>query len=558
MATNNPTWLTGISDPTYMGNGVGMTNTPSQGLFGSSGSSLNNPYGLAAPYNVPNPTTGAQTLASGTSNSAPSGNSMQNAQTGWQNAFAMNQNIANNEYSNAAPLYNQTLQQQQAINYQPLQTASYQAGQEYGNLANTAGQQMNQYGQSAQAATNEQNNLYAGGNAIMNQAFDPNMAQYNQSLNNLQGQVNAGQAMRGLGNSAVGAQEYNNAASNFGIGWNTQQLQNEQIGLQSAAGAANAGANQGQLANQDRAGQLNAGNQQAGYTMQAASTPIQTQQTIASMPASNAAAYTANMGNLATGYNNTLAAAIPYLNHGTGAQQFASTQQANNTSSALGALGSLASFATNPNTASALSSAGSWLGNLTGASTAAPAVTSAADAYAAGSGLVDTSAAGSIGGALDLGGTAATAAASDIAGTAAADTAAASAGTDILGTLAAAVAWVICTELNKQGRLPNKYYVTGARRFAKYDDVIKQGYYIWAIPCVKHLRKNPTSLLSNMLEWVFTHRAEYIAAQYGIKSARKTIAGLFTLTGVHALCWTLSRTIARKPIDWTVLYKSEV
>ena len=164
-------------------------------------------------------------------------------------------------------------------------------------------------------------------------------------------------------------------------------------------------------------------------------------------------------------------------------------------------------------------------------------------------------------GALDLGaaagaGDAAAAGAVDAAAAGAGDAAAAGAG-GFLGDVAAAAAWIVCTELHKQGRMPNKWYITGFRKFSKYSEDVKRGYYIWAIPSVKHLRKNPNSKFSKFLEWVFVNRAEYIAAQYGVRGAKKTLKGFFILTSTYALCWTLSRTIARKPIDWTVLYKNE-
>lgn len=104
--------------------------------------------------------------------------------------------------------------------------------------------------------------------------------------------------------------------------------------------------------------------------------------------------------------------------------------------------------------------------------------------------------------------------------------------------------WIICTELYKQGRLPHKYYIPGSRRFASYDERGKQGYYIWAVPSVHHLRKHPYSLYSRFLCSAFNHRAEYIAAQSSAKlRARKTIRGFLALVGFYAVCWTLSRTL---------------
>jgi hypothetical protein len=146
-----------------------------------------------------------------------------------------------------------------------------------------------------------------------------------------------------------------------------------------------------------------------------------------------------------------------------------------------------------------------------------------------------------------------TAVGSDVAATAVTDAAAASAGTDIFATIAAAVAWVVCTELHRQGRLPTRWYVPGARRFARYGETEKRGYYLWAIPATLHLRAHPDSRFSGFLEWLFNHRAEYIAAQAGVRGARKTVAGWITLAGVYGLCWVLGKTIARKQADIGIL-----
>lgn len=116
--------------------------------------------------------------------------------------------------------------------------------------------------------------------------------------------------------------------------------------------------------------------------------------------------------------------------------------------------------------------------------------------------------------------------------------------------ITSAAKWIICTELNKQGRLPNKWYYYGAKEFAKYDERGKQGYYIWAVPAVKHLRKYPNSKFSKLLEVVFNARAEHLAAIAGLKGARKTVFGAITTHGLYAVCWILSRTIARKPVEF--------
>ena len=244
------------------------------------------------------------------------------ADQGWQNAFNTTGQIAGNAYGTSMPAYQQSFQNQQNINYQPYQQNQNQVGQEYGSLANIANGQMGMYGQQAGLAAQQQGNLYSGANQIMSQAFDPNNAQYNQSQQQLSDQVNAGQAQRGLGNSAIGGQEYGNAMSNFDIGWNTQKLQNEQIGLQGASQASNAGGSQGQLVGANLVGALNAGQQGAGYQQQAGQIPLQAQQMIAGMPAQNAAAYQNNLSSLEGMYGNQMSAAIPYMNNGQGSQQW--------------------------------------------------------------------------------------------------------------------------------------------------------------------------------------------------------------------------------------------
>jgi hypothetical protein len=103
--------------------------------------------------------------------------------------------------------------------------------------------------------------------------------------------------------------------------------------------------------------------------------------------------------------------------------------------------------------------------------------------------------------------------------------------------------WIICTELQKQKRLPYRYYIYGAREFAKYSGAHKQGYYIWAIPSVKHLKKYPDSLFSKILEKVFNWRVEYLAAKQGCKGARKLFRGWAITFVTYWLCVGISKFI---------------
>jgi hypothetical protein len=121
---------------------------------------------------------------------------------------------------------------------------------------------------------------------------------------------------------------------------------------------------------------------------------------------------------------------------------------------------------------------------------------------------------------------------------------------DLGNTISKGAGWIVCTELVKQNRMPKRFYIAGLRRFNSYDARGKQGYYYWAVNAVLHLRRNPTSRYSKFLCWVMNHRAEYIAAFTGVPSARRTITGAFAYYGLYAFCWTLSRTLARNPIEW--------
>lgn len=111
--------------------------------------------------------------------------------------------------------------------------------------------------------------------------------------------------------------------------------------------------------------------------------------------------------------------------------------------------------------------------------------------------------------------------------------------------------WIVCTELVKQNRMPKRFYIAGLRRFNSYDDRGKQGYYYWAVAAVLHLRRNPNSLYSRFLCWVMNQRAEYIAASCGVQGAVDSPVGALTYYGLYAFCWILSRTLARKSIDWS-------
>lgn len=264
------------------------------------------------------------------------------ADTGWQNAFGQQQNTVNQVGSTVSPLYQQSLAQQQGINYDPYMQAANQAGQQYGNLAGLAGQQANTYGQQAQGAQAQQQAMYGLGQQVAQTAFDPQQALYGRTQQQLSDQINAGQAARGLGTSAVGGQEYNQGMSNFNIDWQNAQLARQAQGVQAAGQANQAGINQGNLMGQNLSAQMASQGQVPTYLQQAAQTPLTAQQYVAGQPAANASAYQTNMGQLSNMYGTLESSAIPYMNGGVGAtqnQQAFNANQQGQLGSALGQLG---------------------------------------------------------------------------------------------------------------------------------------------------------------------------------------------------------------------------
>src|ERR1035437_9105748 len=136
------------------------------------------------------------------------------ADAGWLNAFNQQSALTNQASGAASPLYDQSLAAQQGINYQTFQNAANQAGQQYGQMAGLAGQQGQQYGQMAGQAGQQMQNLYGAANQVGQTAFDPQNALYARTQQQVGDQINAGQAQRGLGVSAVGGQEYGQGMSN--------------------------------------------------------------------------------------------------------------------------------------------------------------------------------------------------------------------------------------------------------------------------------------------------------------------------------------------------------
>lgn len=70
---------------------------------------------------------------------------------------------------------------------------------------------------------------------MLGNAFDPQQALYNRTLQQVTDQTRSGEAARGVANTPYGAAAEGNALSNFNIDWQNQQLGRETQGLGSAA-----------------------------------------------------------------------------------------------------------------------------------------------------------------------------------------------------------------------------------------------------------------------------------------------------------------------------------
>ena len=193
------------------------------------------------------------------------------------------------------------------------------------------------------------------------------------------------------------------------------------------------------------------------------------------------------------------------------------------------------------------------------AATAAESGTAIGDAAAASTATVDAATAAESGtaigdaaasAAIDAGATDAVAAGA----TDAVATGAVAAGGDAIATDAvAAAAWIVCTELHRQGRMASRTYYAAASSFLAYPERGKRGYYVWAIPSTRHLRAHPQSWYSRLLERTFNCRANYIVAKK--RRRQTTLAGAMVTHGLYAFCWTLSWFVPESFARWQHLYE---
>jgi hypothetical protein len=99
-----------------------------------------------------------------------------------------------------------------------------------------------------------------------------------------------------------------------------------------------------------------------------------------------------------------------------------------------------------------------------------------------------------------------------------------------------AAATIVCTELVRQGRMPNTWRLAGMRQFMRYPAIARRGYWVWATPVVAHLRQKPDSRFSKVIATVFNWRAEDLAARNGVKGARRLIRGRLVTAAMVLPC----------------------
>ena len=241
------------------------------------------------------------------------------ADQSWITNFNAQNGIASGSQAATSPYFSQSLSQGEGINYQPYLQGAQEAGGMYGQVGAAAGQQMQGYGQQAQTALGQQASLYGAGNQIMQTAFDPQSQLFNQQQQLVTDQVNAGQAARGLGNSAEGASELNQAMGNFDINWQNAQLGRQVQGIQGMQTANAGGVQQANLYGQDQSAALAAGNTGATAYGMSGQAPMDAQQYAAAQPGAIASQYQQYMAGQQGLYGTPMSAAETYMGMGNNA-----------------------------------------------------------------------------------------------------------------------------------------------------------------------------------------------------------------------------------------------
>ena len=286
------------------------------GILGAIGSVVGIGAGLNSLFGGSNGGGGA----SGSPGYSPTG--LGGADQNWQSLLGMEQqglNYGGGLQNNIDPAFLQSFQQGMGINYDPYINASNQAGQQYGQLANQAGQAGNLSMQQAQQGFGQQQNLQGMGNQLWQAAADPQQALYKQQYQQTMDQANAVNSMYGLGSSGAGAGMAQQAGNNFNLGWENQQLGRMMQGAQGVGSLNQAGIQAGNQGSANLQAGMGYYGQQPGFTQQSGQVPLNAQQYAAAQPGLLGATYAQQVGQGNVPYNQTQNQITPYLFQGAGA-----------------------------------------------------------------------------------------------------------------------------------------------------------------------------------------------------------------------------------------------
>lgn len=123
---------------------------------------------------------------------------------------------------------------------------------------------------------------------------------------------------------------------------------------------------------------------------------------------------------------------------------------------------------------------------------------------------------------------------------------AAEGGSVLAEALPLVLAWVICTELQDSGELPNELYLAGALRTINLPASVIRGYQWWAIPYTRLMRRS--TLARKFIKPFAIARASYIA------TGKFNLAGWLSVVIGEPICAILGHTVARKKQNWEELY----
>ena len=119
-------------------------------------------------------------------------------------------------------------------------------------------------------------------------------------------------------------------------------------------------------------------------------------------------------------------------------------------------------------------------------------------------------------------------------------------GGSVLLEAAPLLLWVICTELQDSGELPNELYLAGALRTINLPASVIRGYQWWAIPYTRLMRRS--TLARKFIKPFALARASYIA------TGKFNLAGWLSVVIGEPICAILGHTVARKKQNWEELY----